>query len=42
MLSVQSRLAVNAVTLGNFEEPIRISVFVKELFVGFSMVESFP
>ncbi|KAG6876518.1 hypothetical protein C0992_012602 [Termitomyces sp. T32_za158] len=33
-----SRLAVNAVTLGNFEEPIRISVFVKELFVGFSML----
>ncbi|KNZ81273.1 Translin [Termitomyces sp. J132] len=33
-----SRLAVNAVTLGNFEEPIRISAFVKELFVGFSML----
>ncbi|KAG6852789.1 hypothetical protein C0991_009126 [Blastosporella zonata] len=29
---------VNAVTLGNFEEPIRISIFVKDLFTGFSMV----
>lgn len=35
---LQSRLAVNAVTLGNFEEPIKISIFVKELFAGFSMV----
>jgi hypothetical protein len=26
------------VTLGNFEEPIRISIFVKDLFAGFSMV----
>ncbi|CAA7261402.1 unnamed protein product [Cyclocybe aegerita] len=33
-----SRLAVNAVTLGNFEEPIRISMFVKDLFAGFSML----
>ncbi|KAF9565663.1 Translin [Agrocybe pediades] len=33
-----SRLAVNSVTLGNFEEPIKISVFVKELFAGFSML----
>jgi len=33
-----SRLAVNAVTMGNFEEPIRISAFVKDLFAGFSML----
>ncbi|TFK40651.1 Translin [Crucibulum laeve] len=33
-----SRLAVNAVTLGNFDEPIRISIFVKDLFAGFSML----
>ncbi|KAF9464171.1 Translin [Collybia nuda] len=33
-----SRLAVNAVTMGNFEEPIRISIFVKDLFAGFSML----
>ncbi|KDQ62428.1 hypothetical protein JAAARDRAFT_121764 [Jaapia argillacea MUCL 33604] len=33
-----SRLAVNAVTLGNYEEPIRISIFVKDLFAGFSML----
>lgn len=33
----QSRLAVNAVTMGNFDEPLKISVFVKDLFAGFSM-----
>ncbi|EKM51499.1 uncharacterized protein PHACADRAFT_127115 [Phanerochaete carnosa HHB-10118-sp] len=33
-----SRLAVNAVTMGNFEEPIKISAFVKDLFAGFSML----
>ncbi|RXW22867.1 hypothetical protein EST38_g2988 [Candolleomyces aberdarensis] len=33
-----SRLAVNSVTLGNFDEPIKISMFVKDLFVGFSML----
>ncbi|KAF8176993.1 Translin [Pholiota molesta] len=33
-----SRLAVNAVTLGNFDEPIKISIFVKDLFTGFSML----
>jgi hypothetical protein len=26
------------VTLGDFEEPLRISIFVKDLFAGFSMV----
>jgi hypothetical protein len=34
----QSRLAVNAVTLGDFEAPLRISTFSKEVFTGFSMV----
>ncbi|RDX53303.1 Translin [Lentinus brumalis] len=33
-----SRLAVNAVTLGDFEQPIKISLFVKDLFAGFSML----
>ncbi|KAH9950534.1 Translin [Amylocystis lapponica] len=33
-----SRLAVNAVTLGDFEAPIKISVFVKDLFAGFAML----
>ncbi|KIP05378.1 hypothetical protein PHLGIDRAFT_128937 [Phlebiopsis gigantea 11061_1 CR5-6] len=33
-----SRLAVNAVTMGNFEEPIKISSFVKDIFAGFSML----
>lgn len=32
---------MNAVTLENFEEPIRISIFVKDLFVGFSMVRDY-
>ena len=34
----QSRLAVNAVTLGDFEAPVRISAFAKEVFTGFSAV----
>ncbi|KAL1748423.1 Translin [Schizophyllum fasciatum] len=38
MVNELSRLAVNAVTLGNFEEPIRISIFVKDIFAGFSML----
>ncbi|KAI0670810.1 Translin [Trametes maxima] len=33
-----SRLAVNSVTLGDFEQPIRISLFVKEVFAGFAML----
>jgi len=33
-----SRLAVNAVTLGDFEAPLRISVFAKEVFTGFSLL----
>ncbi|KAF9046445.1 Translin [Panaeolus papilionaceus] len=33
-----SRLAINSVTLGNFEEPLKISKFVKDLFAGFSML----
>jgi hypothetical protein len=34
----QSRLAVNAVTMGDYEEPLKISVYVKDVFAGFSMV----
>lgn len=37
-MSAQSRLSVNAVTLGDFDAPFRISAFVKELFAGFSLV----
>ncbi|KIY69127.1 translin [Cylindrobasidium torrendii FP15055 ss-10] len=33
-----SRLAVNSVTLGNFEEPLKISAFVKDIFSGFTML----
>ncbi|KAI0061698.1 translin [Artomyces pyxidatus] len=38
MINELSRLAVNAVTLGDYDAPIRISIFVKELFAGFSML----
>ncbi|KAF9077695.1 Translin [Rhodocollybia butyracea] len=38
MVNELSRLAVNAVILGDFEQPLRISAFVKGLFVGFSML----
>jgi len=34
----QSRLTVNRVTLGDFDAPLGISVFAKEVFTGFSMV----
>ncbi|EJU03107.1 Translin [Dacryopinax primogenitus] len=33
-----SRLTVNAVTLGDFDAPFRISIFVKDLFAGFSLL----
>jgi len=33
-----SRLAVNSVTMGDYEMPVRISVFVKDLFAGFSVL----
>ena len=36
----KSRWAVNAVTLGDYERPIRISIFVKDLFAGFTMVNA--
>ncbi|KAF7288568.1 hypothetical protein HMN09_01385900 [Mycena chlorophos] len=38
MVNELSRFAVNAVTLGDFEEPMRISTFVKDIFSGFTMV----
>ncbi|EIM85788.1 translin [Stereum hirsutum FP-91666 SS1] len=38
MVNELSRFAVNAVTLGDFEAPIKISIFVKDLFAGFSML----
>jgi len=33
-----SRLAVNAVTLGDFSVPLRISVFVRDLYSGFLLL----
>ncbi|KIJ54641.1 hypothetical protein M422DRAFT_774905 [Sphaerobolus stellatus SS14] len=33
-----SRYCVNVVTMGNYDEPQRISDFVKDLFAGFSML----
>ncbi|KAJ7644129.1 Translin [Roridomyces roridus] len=38
MVNELARYSVNAVTLGNFEEPMKISAFVKELFSGFIML----
>ncbi|KAF7346318.1 hypothetical protein MSAN_01859500 [Mycena sanguinolenta] len=38
MVNELSRYAINAVTLGQFEEPLRISNFVKEIFSGFTML----
>nr|CAG8595699.1 3038_t:CDS:2 [Entrophospora candida] len=33
-----SRLAVNSVTVGDYDRPIRISKFVKELYTGFQLL----
>ncbi|KIM30011.1 hypothetical protein M408DRAFT_328437 [Serendipita vermifera MAFF 305830] len=33
-----SRLAVNSVTMGDFEEPFKIHTFVSDVFTGFSML----
>ncbi|CAE6466924.1 unnamed protein product [Rhizoctonia solani] len=33
-----SRLAVNTVTLGDFSRPVQISVFVRDLYSGFSLL----
>ncbi|KAK7048359.1 Translin [Favolaschia claudopus] len=38
MVNELSRYVINAVTLGQFEEPVRISNFVKEIFSGFTML----
>ncbi|KAG8704741.1 hypothetical protein FRC09_003356 [Ceratobasidium sp. 395] len=33
-----SRVAVNSVTLGDFDAPLRISIFVRDLYSGFSLL----
>ncbi|KAG8772165.1 hypothetical protein FRC12_003222 [Ceratobasidium sp. 428] len=33
-----SRVAVNSVTLGDFDAPLRISIFVRDLYGGFSLL----
>jgi len=38
LVSELSRLSINLVTLGDFDGPFRISVFVRDLFTGFSML----
>ncbi|KAJ4482135.1 translin [Lentinula aciculospora] len=38
MVNELSRLAVNAVILSDFDQPLKISAFVKELFSGFSVL----
>ncbi|CAK5284191.1 unnamed protein product [Mycena citricolor] len=37
-LIIMSRYAVNSVTMGNYDEPMKISAFVKEIFAGFTML----
>lgn len=34
----QARLAVNSVTLGDYQRPLQISKFIKELHAGFSLL----
>jgi Translin family len=34
----QARLAVNSVTLGDYERPLQISNFIKDLFAGFQLL----
>jgi hypothetical protein len=34
----QSRLAVNSVTLGDYERPLQIGNFIKDLFAGFQLL----
>lgn len=38
MTSELSRLATNAVTLGDFDLPLTISAFIKDLFAGFQLL----
>ena len=38
MPPIQSRLAINSVTLQNYTYPLQISSFVGELFAGFSLL----
>ncbi|KDQ11500.1 hypothetical protein BOTBODRAFT_35375 [Botryobasidium botryosum FD-172 SS1] len=38
LINELSRLAVNSVTLGNYDAPFKISIFVKDLFAGFSLL----
>jgi predicted translin family RNA/ssDNA-binding protein len=38
MVEELARLAVNSVTLGDFERPTQISNFIKELFSGFQLL----
>ncbi|KAF7299037.1 Translin [Mycena indigotica] len=38
MVNELSRYAVNSVTLGDFQEPMKISTFVKDIFSGFTML----
>ena len=36
--SDQSRLAVNSVTLGDYNRPVQIGKFIKDLFAGFQLL----
>lgn len=38
LINHQARLAVNSVTLGDFQRPLEISKFVKDLHAGFQIL----
>lgn len=38
LTSPQSRLAVNSVTLGDYERPLQIGNFIKDVFSGFQLL----
>ncbi|KAN0063246.1 Translin-1 [Thecaphora frezii] len=38
MINEMSRIAINSVTLGDFQTPVRLSQFVKELHAGFQLL----
>lgn len=36
--NLQARLAINSVTLGDYQRPLQISQFIKDLFAGFQIL----
>ena len=38
LTNIKSRLAVNSVTIGDYDRPLQISQFIKDLFSGFQLL----